>query len=132
MTSTVQAFMAGALAAALSGPATGQSSPDWVDVKDPSELHAIYSNKTLRGKGGDGSPVVGHYREDGKGVLIIGGQRIPRTWAVTGSEICFTDAKATNCFRLQRHKLNRNDIIVQHVKDRWIAQLTIEDGIPQF
>lgn len=132
MKSIVQAFMAGALAAVLSAPAMAQSSEAWVDVKDPAELRAIYSNKTLRGKGGDGSPIVGHYRADGKGVLITGGQRIPRTWEVKGSEVCVTDATATNCFQVQRHKLNRNDIIVQHVKDRWIAQLTIEDGIPQF
>lgn len=125
--------LAASLAASL--PATAalaQSAKDWVDVKDPAELRAIYANKTLRGKGGDGSPVVGHYRADGKGLLIVGGQRIPRSWEVKGSEVCVTDAKATNCFQLQRHKLNRNDIIVQHVKDRWIAQLTIEDGVPQF
>lgn len=121
------------LAAFLSAAkAPAQSANDWADVKDPAELRAIYSNKTFRGKGADGSPLVGHYRADGKGVLFIGGQRIPRTWAVKGSEVCVTDATATNCFQLLRHKRNRNDIIVQHVKERWIAQITIEDGIPQF
>jgi hypothetical protein len=124
--------MTSALAFMLSTPAVAQSSADWVDIKDPNELRAIYSNKTFKGKDGRGTPFVGHYRSDGKGVLITEGQRIPRTWEVKGDQVCVTATNATNCFTLQRHKKNRNEIVAQHVKDRWIAQYTVEDGIPQF
>jgi hypothetical protein len=51
---------------------------------------------------------------------------------VKGHQVCVTDAKATNCFEAQRNKKNRNEYVLQHVKDRWISQFTVEDGIPQF
>jgi hypothetical protein len=132
MKSSVIAFVTGTLFSILSAPTVGQSSKEWVDVKDPKELRAIYSNKTLKGKTGDGTPFVGHYRSDGKGILIMGNQRIPRTWEVKGTEVCVTDPNATNCFRLQRHRTNRNEILLEHVKDRWFVRATMEDGIPQF
>jgi hypothetical protein len=126
------AFVTAALMCMLSASAVPQSSKDWVDIKDPKELRAIYSNKTFKGKGGDGTPFVGHYRSDGKGILIVGGQRIPRTWEVKGNQVCITDPKVTNCFELQRHKKNRNDIVARHVTAMWISQFTVEDGIPEF
>ncbi len=126
------ALAAGALVYALSASALAQSSADWVDVTDPKELRALYSNKTFRGKAGDGSPFVGYYRADGSGLLIWGGQRIPRTWVVKGSQVCITDPKVTNCFAFQRHKNNANDIVAQHVTARWISQFTVEDGVPDF
>jgi hypothetical protein len=117
----------------LSAPALAQSSKDWVDIKNAKELRALYSNKTFRGKGPDGTPFVGHYRSDGKGILIVGGQRTPRTWEVKGNDqVCVTDEKATNCWRAQRHKKNSNEIVLQHVTAGWISQFTVEDGIPQF
>lgn len=126
-------FVTGMLVLLLSAPAAAQSSKDWVDIKNAKELRALYSNKTFKGKGPDGTPFVGHYRSDGKGILITGGQRIPRTWEVKGNDqVCVTDARATNCFRAQRHKKNRNDIVLQHVTAGWISQFTVEDGIPQF
>lgn len=121
------------LAMAIAWPAFGQSSKDWVDVKDAKELHAIYSNKTFRGKGPWGDPFVAHYRTDGKGILIIGkAEPIPRTWEIKGSQVCITDPKVTNCFNLQRHRKNRNDIVAQHATAGWISQFTIEDGVPKF
>ena len=130
------ASVTGALICALSASAAAQSSKDWVDVKDPKELRAIYSDKTFRGKDGNGAPFVAHFRSDGKGIAVDKDQRIPRTWEVKGKDqvcITITDAKTTNCFRLQRNKKNRNEIVAQHVGGYpWILQFTVEDGIPQF
>lgn len=126
------AFLTGALICMLSAPAMPQSSKDWVDIKDPKELRAIYSNKTFRGKA-YGQPFVAHYGSDGKGILIAGELRTPRTWEVKGNDqVCVKDAMATNCFRFQRNKTNHNEIIGTEVKDRWLLQFTVEDGIPQF
>lgn len=130
------AFVTGALICLLSASAVAQGSKDWVDIKDPKELRAIYSDKTFRGKGPYDTTFVAHYRSDGKGIMVnYKDQRIPRTWEVKGKDqICITDtdAKTTNCFRLKRNKMNRNEIIAQHVTGRWINQFTVEDGIPQF
>jgi len=126
------AFLTGALICMLSAPAMPQSSKNWVDIKDPKELRAIYSNKTFRGKA-FGEPFVAHYRSDGKGILISGELRTPRTWEVKGKDqVCVTDAMATNCFKFQRNKTNRNEIVATQVKDRFLLQFTVEDGIPEF
>lgn len=125
-------FLTGALICMLSAPAMPQSSKDWVDIKDPKELRAIYSNKTFRGKA-YGTPFVAHYSSDGKGIMIMNEQRFPRTWEVKGNDqVCVTDAMATNCFQFQHNKTNRNEIVATQVKDRWLLQFTVEDGIPQF
>lgn len=127
------AFVTGALIFMLSAPAVPQSSKDWVDIKSPQELRALYSNKTLRGKGGDGIPFVGHYGADGKGILIRGDKRTPRTWAIKGKDqVCVTHDSGTDCFTFERHRKNRNEIIGRHVTQPWSFQATVEDGIPKF
>lgn len=114
----------------LSAPATAR---DWLDIKEPAELRALYSDKTWRGKGADGIPFVGHYRADGMGVVIRAGARIPRTWEVKGrDQVCVTDTTGTNCYRFQRSKRDGKEIVGQHVTQHWIFQVTVEDGIPQF
>lgn len=133
MTSKQIAFLIGSLFCMLSTPTMAQSSSDWVDIKDPAELRALYSNKTLRGKTADGSTFVGHYSADGSGILIQGDRRTPRTWAVKGNnQVCATHAGGTDCYTFQRHRKNRNEIIGRHVTQPWSFQATVEDGVPKF
>jgi hypothetical protein len=133
MTSRSVAFVVGALFCMLSAPAIPQSSEDWVDIKSPNELRALYSNKTFRGKGSGGTPFVGHYSADGRGILIQGDRRTPRTWAVKGEDqVCVTHDWGTDCYTFQRNGKNRNEIIGRHVAYGWIVRFTVEDGIPEF
>lgn len=132
MTARKVTVVVGALLGLLAGPASAQSSKDWVDVKDPKELRALYSDKTLRGTMG-GAPFVGHYSADGRGVLLFRDKRSPRTWAVNGkSQLCVTQESGTDCFTLQRHRKNRNEIVGQHVGQGWLFYATVEDGTPDF
>jgi len=125
--------LTGAMVCMLSAPAIPQGSKDWIDIVDPKELRAIYSDKTFKGKGRDGSPFVAHYSADGRGIIIEGNKRTPQTWAIKGKDqVCQTDDRGTDCFTFQRHRKNRNEIIAQHVPRRWIFQVTVEDGIPEF
>ena len=127
------AVLAGAMVCFLSAPAMPQSSKDWVDIEDPKELRALYSNKTFKGKGRDGSPFVAHYSADGRGIIIEGNKRTPQTWKIKGKDqVCQTDDRGTDCFSFQRHRKNRNEIIAQHVPGRWVFQVTVEEGIPKF
>ncbi len=73
---------------ASSAPAVSQSAGDWVEIKDPAELRALYSNTTFRGKGIN-PPVsfVGHYSADGRGVSNFLGRTVPRTWVVNGDQV---------------------------------------------
>jgi len=113
----------------LSALAIGQSSSDWVEIKDPGELRALLSNKTLRGNGW-----VAHFRSDGKGVFVLEGRKpAPRTWEVKGKDqACFTRPDGTtNCYRYQR-VLKTNQIVSTNVQNGVSAIFTVEDGIPNF
>jgi hypothetical protein len=99
--------------------------------QDPKELHALYSNRTFKG-----NDWIGHFRTDGKGIFIAkGGKPVPRTWEVKGNDqVCSTSTEVgvTNCFRFQRHRKNRNEVMMTNVKDGMIHIITVEDGIPKF
>lgn len=116
--------------------AVAQSAKDWVDIKNPKELRALFSGKTHRGKGIDGTPYVAHFNADGRGLLLWEGQQYPRTWGVKGSEVCVTATTGpitgTHCRKYQRHRKNKADYVGQNVADGTIVQFTVEDGIPKF
>lgn len=114
----------------LPAPVLAQSSSDWVDIKDPIELRALYSNKTFRGNGW-----VGHYRADGKGIFISqGGKPQPRTWEVKGNDwVCVAPSDGpANCFRFQRNRKKPNELVVINVTSGATLNFTLEDGIPKF
>ncbi|MDH5534035.1 MAG: hypothetical protein OEZ08_00485 [Betaproteobacteria bacterium] len=125
------ALLAGTLVLA---PAPSLSQSEWVDIKDPSELRALYSNKTFKETDYLDRPFVGHYRDDGHGTLLFQGDTYPRTWAVSGNDqVCVTWAMGTMCYQFQKHKNEpgryRN---WQAGNDRMINNFRVEDGIPKF
>jgi hypothetical protein len=102
---------------------------DWVDIKNSEELAALYSNKTFKGSGW-----TAHFRADGKGVLLSQGNRIPRTWKVSGNDqVCVTPENGpTNCFRFQQNRKDRSQVVITNVKESFSLMATVEDGVPQF
>lgn len=132
MTSRNTSLAAGALICILSAPAVSQSSKDWTDIKDPEELRALYSNKTFRSTVG-GVGVVEHYRADGKGLILSGHLRTPRTWEIKGNDqVCVTDTGGTFCYRFQRHEKNRNEYVSRRMPGNYMVVIKVEDGIPEF
>lgn len=125
-------LMAGAIIWMFSASAMSQSSKDWLDIKNPKELRALFSNKTFNGKVVGGPTLVGYYRSDGKGLLIFGGQKIPRTWEVKGSKVCVTDAATTVCYTFQRNKKNPNEILIYDPARKSSTLVTVQDGVPKF
>ena len=126
------AFMTVVLFFMLSLPV---SSSDWVDIRNPKELQALYSNKTFRSNSW-GVPVIEHYRADGQGIRISGEERISRAWEVKGKDqVCTSDEKlGTNCCRFQRYKKNRDEYVrhCQHGSNNYTGMFMVEDGIPDF
>jgi hypothetical protein len=59
------------LLAALAVAAGPAMASDWQDIKDPQALKGLYSNTTFKGKDWMDRPWVGHYRADGRGVMIL-------------------------------------------------------------
>jgi len=130
MKSRAFALMTGALICVFSAPMWAQSGSQWVDIKNANELRDLYSNKTFRGNGW-----VGHYRADGKGILIRAGREPePRTWEVKGNDwVC---GAASNqppaCYRFQRNRTNPNEVLATSVNTGRSYIFKVEDGIPEF
>jgi hypothetical protein len=107
---------------------------EWEDIKDPAALRALYSNKTFKGKDYLDRPWVGHYRADGKGLMVIhNGSRIPRTWAVQGKDqVCVESQFPRVCFRFQRDKAQAGVYRSINVANDMTTMFVVEDGVPQF
>jgi hypothetical protein len=107
---------------------------DWVDVKDPKALRALYSNKTFKGKDYLDRPWVGHYRADGQGLLVThDGSRIPRKWAVQGKDqVCVESQFPRVCVRIQRHTSQAGVYRSINVANDMATVFVVEDGVPQF
>lgn len=123
-----------AASASLGLTAAMPAAAEWVDVKDPAELRTLYSNKTFKGKDWMDRPWVGHYRADGRGVLVThDGSRIPRTWAVEGKDtVCVQSQFPRACFRLQRDTSKAGQYRVINVANDMATVVNVEDGVPQF
>jgi hypothetical protein len=110
-----------------------QSTTQWLDIKDPQELRALFSNKTHRSR-----TYVGYYRADGSGLLQPQGSdtRHPRVWALKGSDqVCVGPKDGTpTCFRYQRNSKQPKEILAvgEAHGQRVMLWFKVEDGIPKF
>jgi len=68
--------------ALFSATSTSAWAQEWKELKNPQEIRALLSNKTLSGLGADGRQAVSYFRSDGVGLKIVEGERIPRAWKV--------------------------------------------------
>jgi len=124
------ATLAGALS--IGCPAWAQSS-NWVDIKEPEVLRAIFSDKTHRSR-----TYVAHYRADGEGILIAAGSdiRLARTWQLKGSDQVCAGPKGDTptCYRFQRSTKNPAEVLAtgELRSQRVMLWFTVEDGIPKF
>ena len=127
------AILASALLAFSAPPTLAQDAKDWVDIKDPQELRALYSNKTFKGKDWMDRPWVGHYRADGQGIVLFEGGRYPRTWQVTGNDqVCVKALTRPGCYRFQRHRTKPGVYRNINVANDNMVEFTVEAGVPQF
>lgn len=116
--------------AAAVAPWATAGDKDWVDVRDPTELRALFSNKTFRGNGW-----LGHYREDGTGILVAqGSQPVKRTWAVKGADqVCVTpETGSIQCFTFKYVSPDRRQVMVTNASTGGSTLFTVEDGVPKF
>jgi hypothetical protein len=118
-------------APAASAPAGGVAVAEWIPIRNADEIRAIYSDTTIRGMAEIGrsrrvTPFTGQYRKDGTGMLFILGRQIPRTWEVEGNDqICATDARGRNCYRLERNAGDPNKIRTRNVDNGATVEFTV-------
>lgn len=132
MTSRSLAILAGAIVLGVSSPALPS---DWVDIKDPDELRALYSNKTFRFIHAEvGKPAAVYYRADGKGVMVLMDRRYPRTWEIKGrDQVCINDdIRGHLCYRVLRNSKKPGEILLNPTNGGMGSFITVEDGIPNF
>jgi hypothetical protein len=128
-------ILAAALLAFSAPPTQAQGSKDWVEIKDPDELRALYSNKTFRFIHAEvNKPAAIYYRADGKGVMVLGDRRYPRTWEIKGAnQVCINDdIRGQWCYRVQRNLKKTGEILLVPGIGGVGQFMTVEDGIPKF
>lgn len=128
MRAVIAVILAGTLLGLVAPPSFAGS--DWVEIKDPNELRALYSNKTFRGNGW-----IGHYRADGTGVVVIqGSQPVRRTWTVKGrDQVCVTpEMGSVQCFTFKYASDDRKSILLTNVATSVSLLFAVEDGIQKF
>lgn len=118
------------------GCATVDTSKDWIDIKDPGELKAMYSNKTLKGTipwFDQFVPYVLYSRADGSGTFHFQSRQSPMTWEVKGEDqVCTKRPGASNCFRYQRHATRAGVYRGFNLSTKSYGnEITIEDGVPK-
>ena len=127
------AILASALLAFSPPPSLAQDSKDWVDIKDPEALRALFSDKTHRSRA-----YVAHYRADGQGILLSKGSDIrhARTWQLKGGDQVCAGPKGDTptCYRYQRSTKNPAEVLAtgELRGQRVMLWFTVEDGIPKF
>jgi hypothetical protein len=121
-----------ALTSLVSAPAAAQSSKDWVDIKDPNELNALYSNTTFRGKLPNGDAFTAYNRANGLRQFVLPYRDEIQKWRVNGSEVCLqvqhVDAPEV-CATFQKHATRKGEYQSRRVKDGAISTFTVEPGI---
>jgi hypothetical protein len=127
------AILASALLAFSAPPTLAQDAKDWVDIKDPEALRALFSDKTHRSRA-----YVAHYRADGQGILLSKGSDIrhARTWQLKGGDQVCAGPKGDTptCYRYQRSTKNPAEVLAtgELRGQRVMLWFTVEDGIPKF
>jgi len=110
----------------LSGRSWAQG--EWIDIHDPAEVRAIYTNTTIRGMG-----FVGYYRADGRGVMTAADRKPQgRRWFVKddGQGCAAIDAGPTLCYRFQRHRDSPSLIRIRDIANGANFTATVEQGVP--
>lgn len=107
------------------------ASAQWVDIKDPNELRALFSNKTFKGTNAGGDVFTAYNRADGTRLLVIPQSELTQKWKVTGSDQVCTESfdGSTNCNTYQKHASNRDEYRARRVKDGTIVSFKVTEGI---
>jgi hypothetical protein len=104
------AVSAGAVILSL-GCASLDDSADWIDIKEPGELRALFSNKVMSGRTWYGYTFSGRYWADGEGEFHPPhGSPVHLYWEVVGNDkVCFTPTTLrTVCHYYARHRTHAN------------------------
>lgn len=109
----------------------GASSKDWLDVTDPAELKALFTDTTFQGKSSTGEPFTAHNRSDGLRQIVIPQMDLIQKWRVSGSEVCAQIRDGTLpevCETYQKHAARKGEYQSRRIKDGAVSTLTVKRG----
>lgn len=110
-----------------------QASADWSDVTDASELRAMHSSTTVKGRAANGETVHGHFYDGGLGTMIVDGAPMRTPWHLNGhNEMCIDWQEGSECFRYQKTGQPGAQYRALRVRDGLVIPVSIERRVPHY
>jgi hypothetical protein len=109
------------------------ASANWTDVTDPTELRALYSNTTVKGRSSSGEDYYAHFYDGGAGLVVTKGASLPGAWQLNGNhEVCVKGMDGAECYRFQKTGEFETLYRAIRVRDDMAMPITVEKGVPEF
>ena len=123
--------MAGMLLSLAALPASAQGSKDWVEIKDPIELRALFANTTFKGQNHEGDTFTAYNHADGMRQLVITQADFMQHWRINGAEVCTQTLSRLIpefCFAYSKHATRKGEYQARRVKDGAISSFALTPG----
>jgi hypothetical protein len=124
-------FCVGALSWLFAAPAMSQGSDGWVQIKDPKELQALFTNTTFKGKTNTGDQFTAYNHADGKQQMVVPQADFMRHWKINGGEAC-TQVQDRSlpeiCSTFSKHATRKGEYQARRVKDGAVSSFSLTPG----
>jgi hypothetical protein len=125
------AILAGALLGLAAAPAFAQGSKEWVEIKDPTELRALFANTTFKGRNQAGDAFTAYNHVDGMRQLVISQMDFMQHWRINGGEACFQirdRSTPETCLTYSKHSTRKGEYQSRRAKDGAISSFALTPG----
>ena len=120
-----------ALAIPAVAPALAQSSKDWVEINDPTELRALFANTTFKGRNQHGDPFTAYNHADGTRQVVMTQADFMQYWRINGGEVC-TQTRSRLipefCYTYSKHATRKGEYQDRRVKDGAVSGFALTPG----
>lgn len=121
----------GALSWLFAAPAMSQGSDGWVQIKDPKELQALFTNTTFKGITNTGEQFTAYNHADGMRQLVIPQLDFMQHWRINGGEACFqvrSRSTPETCLTYSKHATRKGEYQSRRVKDGALSSFALTPG----
>jgi hypothetical protein len=112
-------------------PTFAQGSKDWVEIKDPTELRALFTNATFKGRNPAGDPFTVYNHAGGKRQMVVPQADYIQHWRINGGEACVQvqDRSIPEfCSTYSKHATRKGEYQARRVTDGVVTSFALTPG----